>query len=499
MLLLGCDDAAPLDKAPSNGGGGAGGEGMGGDGGEGGTNIGPIGPVYGHEESADDLARTAGWMDALVPAATRLRDLVIPGTHNTASFAITALSDVHESAPPEAALFPEIAAGWSVCQHLSIDAQLERGVRFLDIRVNEHEGQLMTLHGLISISYAEAMQQIAAWSSAHPREVLLINIGELPPASMYQALADATTSGLSGLLYDAPIDPATLTIGDVWQSGRSIIATVDSAQLASLSSALHAKDALHHGLWANSRDRDDLFSKNDTFLEQNQNEPRWLGIGFTFTPDQQTIVDGVAVMGAPGNLFDFERVIFDTPGAWMPDWIAGGLSLNVLTIDFVEWTGLVPWSLRQSTVAPASVAAIELFDDVLVSPRDETMGIGRVHSEDPAMRSLGDVVGDTPGVMVGDSSAVVPPIGFEPTWWSDTLTIWRPIAPRGYICLGSLVSQGPYAPPTDALRCVHESLVSEVSASELWSDGELTLYSGGVSFVAAVGSTVPLVYSLDRS
>lgn len=45
-------------------------------------------------------------------------------------------------------------------------------------------------------------------------------------------------------------------------------------------------------------------------------------------------------------------------------------------------------------------------------------------------------------------------------------SVWRPIAPEGYVCLGDVVSNNPYEPPSkDSIRCVPESFVQYIRGS----------------------------------
>lgn len=78
----------------------------------------------------------------------------------------------------------------------------------------------------------------------------------------------------------------------------------------------------------------------------------------------------------------------------------------------------------------------------------------------------------------GDQPGVARPTGYQ--WiWNDKgtgsnvdVTIWRPIAPEGYICLGDVIttSHGS-APSTDLIRCVGEYYVQQASSSQWkWND-----------------------------
>lgn len=42
------------------------------------------------------------------------------------------------------------------------------------------------------------------------------------------------------------------------------------------------------------------------------------------------------------------------------------------------------------------------------------------------------------------------------------LTIWRPVAPAGYVPMGMVANAGPMPPPVDCVRCVRADAVSSV-------------------------------------
>ena len=74
------------------------------------------------------------------------------------------------------------------------------------------------------------------------------------------------------------------------------------------------------------------------------------------------------------------------------------------------------------------------------------------------------------------------PIDFKKIWSSSdcekcvpdkyTITVWRPIAPKGYVCLGDFVSRGTEPPEKEAIACISESCVSELPLkknSDVWN------------------------------
>ena len=78
----------------------------------------------------------------------------------------------------------------------------------------------------------------------------------------------------------------------------------------------------------------------------------------------------------------------------------------------------------------------------------------------------------------GDQPGVARPTGYQ--WiWNDSgtgadadVTIWRPIAPEGYVCLGDVMTGNHgAAPSTDLIRCVGEYYLEQADGSQMkWND-----------------------------
>jgi Type I phosphodiesterase / nucleotide pyrophosphatase/Vacuolar protein sorting-associated protein 62/Metalloenzyme superfamily len=105
--------------------------------------------------------------------------------------------------------------------------------------------------------------------------------------------------------------------------------------------------------------------------------------------------------------------------------------------------------------------------------------------------------------LVDDPIALQPPLGFELVW-QDTLSggandvsVWNPIPPLGYVCMGAVAVAG-YAPPQIAqLRCVHGQLVQRGLSAHTWSDtGSGALWDGALWSCIAGGPTDPGVTGL---
>ena len=113
----------------------------------------------------------------------------------------------------------------------------------------------------------------------------------------------------------------------------------------------------------------------------------------------------------------------------------------------------------------------------------------------PGYVSVGDVAHAShaePGfaalVIRDDPDALRPPVGYEQIWndqgtlGTHDVTIWNPIPPPGYACLGSVATPGYDAPPpVTQIRCVHRRYLVRGDATLTWTDaGSLGFQDAGL-------------------
>ena len=113
----------------------------------------------------------------------------------------------------------------------------------------------------------------------------------------------------------------------------------------------------------------------------------------------------------------------------------------------------------------------------------------------PGFVAIGDVAHashDAPNfatlVIRDDPDALRRPVGYEQVWSDEgslgdhDVTIWHPIAPPGYACLGSVASPNHDTPPsTELIRCVHRRYLVRGERSLTWTDaGSLAFQDAGL-------------------
>lgn len=138
------------------------------------------------------LAGGAEWMTSL-PDSAPLSALPIPGTHNSAA--------LHEPVRSTAA-----------CQDLTVPAQLDAGVRFLDIRCRHVDDGLAIHHGIISqkTTFDAVVRDVLAFLDRHPGETVILSIQE------------TTGAERNTRSFPATVDAHIAEHADRWLTGSAI-------------------------------------------------------------------------------------------------------------------------------------------------------------------------------------------------------------------------------------------------------------------------------------
>lgn len=212
-------------------------------------------PPTGGPEDSDSDSRdtdpavepaTAAWMGQEIPPGAddvALRDLLLPGTFNSTSYACDAANGMSPDAPgivralwdsfdpnvDNGGLNRERVVGWSKAQDRSLSDQLLDGIRAIDVNFTMKDGVLTTWHSVYGEPLDDALDQIVAFAASHRSEIVLLSFGpsldEADLPAFVDALAAPRTDGISicDLLFTGPAPSATATLAEVRASRRNLI------------------------------------------------------------------------------------------------------------------------------------------------------------------------------------------------------------------------------------------------------------------------------------
>lgn len=122
---------------------------------------------YAHWDSAyfrnadDGFSNKSDWMKN-INNNTKLSELALPGTHDSASFNADKVKDI------------------AMTQALNISQQLKYGIRVLDLRVRQTSDRFALHHGPLFLNsmFGEVLNEIANFLDKHPSETILIRLKE---------------------------------------------------------------------------------------------------------------------------------------------------------------------------------------------------------------------------------------------------------------------------------------------------------------------------------
>lgn len=303
-----------------------------------------ISPALQGEGETTPKPAPEGWVSELYAALpkTRLVDLILPGTHDSGSYGITASSSPAPGAPAVYAEIADIASAWSKTQDQTLEQQLQGGVRYLDLRVALFEERLVLVHGLVSCDLDEALAGVDRFASKHPREPVLLDLQAMPPRSSHGKLHELLQEILGGHLFSRKDPASKWTLEHLWSKERALICIVDHAGFAARAPEYRSRRLLD-SVWTNSRKVEVLRERLDSRLRSRDRDGLQCAY-LTFTPELETIVAS-RLLGR-GGLRSLSKPLFKLPGEWIPEWLDEELQPNIVSVDFYEHTDVVDAVIR---------------------------------------------------------------------------------------------------------------------------------------------------------
>ncbi|EAP95683.1 phosphatidylinositol-specific phospholipase C domain-containing protein [Vibrio splendidus] len=451
---------------------------------------------------------------------TTLRDMVIPGVHDAATYNINESSDL---SPDEEvgrkilfSLAKKSAVAWARTQSMDIKTMLEQGVRHFDLRIKKHKGEFVNVHGFVGMKVVDVLKQVRDFSNAHPKEPIILEVAKAPSSEDIPALLKLFEKYIGDRKPDNNIAIADLTLDNIWESDGSdnknnnVIVIWRKSSSLGKSMGYYGAESIT-GTWANTQKKDKLHDRLLLGLKYAPTD-RLFYSNFTFTPQAVTVgIDAVNPFHDQNLLMWTKNKMRGYIGDWVPKWQELGYRPNIIAADYFEYTAMVPIAIKLNTVVPQLKLSEKLVYK-LGQPKklwqfnnartQRDVSIWRVEDE-TGFYSLGDIASAStsdsfnikfkPLLIKDNQVGVAKPLGYNWIWNSrgiredehNKISIWRPIAPKGFVCLGDVVTQGhSIAPSVDLMRCVHEDYVRKsTNIANIWKD-----YGSGASLDVSLWS-----------
>lgn len=314
----------------------------------------------------------ATWMSDL---ASYIRDvpllnIVLPGTHDSGTYAITRNSPVSPDAPPFVkdvedifddpffyywlyllhATFDTIVAGWAKAQDKDISAQLEAGIRYLDCRVCRDGDVTRICHGMFAENTDVVLDAVSDFIKQNPNEIVILDFNHF-----YEMTAESHVKLVSKIIstFGTALAPNALTpgvtIGDLWEGNYQVVviyhcdsddtkcvnATKDHPQLWPKSSIWSP--------WPDERDVSKLKSDliNDLGKRSSSHANQLFVLQGVLTPNGDTVKNGVnPFKDYPRDLENIADSVTPTVVEWVKN-LWNNQPLNIIIVDWFERADLI--------------------------------------------------------------------------------------------------------------------------------------------------------------
>ncbi|MDC0253708.1 hypothetical protein OAK75_02340 [Bacteriovoracales bacterium] len=296
---------------------------------------------------------TSRWMELLYSKypEVRLRDIIIPGTHNSGTHNITKKSKIGPREKKYYKLAKKRVANWAKTQNHDISTQLKGGIRLIDLRVQRDKETFVIVHGLISVTLESILEDLAKWALKRPKEIVLVElIPGLSTRKDERDLHQLIQRFLGPLLVPPFLPPSQLTLQDIWAKKKSFL-LFSTPSFSSLDNLYWNRNLSMVSLWANTTKKDDLlekllYGKEETPGLYNQDNSKFYTSELTFTPNKNTIVRAIFKRNSPKSLFQLMKPLYEAPNEFLRIWKTQSLNINIIKVDFYEKTNLVKSALN---------------------------------------------------------------------------------------------------------------------------------------------------------
>lgn len=286
---------------------------------------------------------TAEWMTEMKAdlAHIPLNKLVLPGSHDSGTFAITAHSAYANDEPSlnklsglpswlGGDLATKIISLWARTQVADWTTQLEAGARYLDIRVCNMGSELMICHGLQAGKVYDMIDAVAAFHRAHPGEIIIVDFNHF--YGMDDTQHTALIQKIQTAFGDSMAQKSSLRIDSPAQSFS------DSPLLISYSDEAYASkfpflyNNIIYGPWADTPSISELRAFLVDAIRKRPKDQIFKLQGIR-TETARVVVDGLLEPGShPTSLVRLEQVTSMDFVSWVRNSWAD-CNLNILMVD----------------------------------------------------------------------------------------------------------------------------------------------------------------------
>jgi hypothetical protein len=331
----------------------------------------------------------ATWMtdNASVLGGLPFNQIILPGTHDSGTFAITSSSPIAANADAApiitqlnqiiqavpvlspligaigGAIFDGIVAGWAKAQDQSIGTQLQNGIRYLDLRVYSNSGTLYLVHTMYQTLVSDAIGDLAQFVKQSPKEIVVVNLQHLYAMSDtdHQNLIQSLIAKLGSAIIPNTT-PLTTSLNALWSAGQTVMLVYGDDYITQHpQSQLWSASALNIPWPSAAQNAAQVQSTLQGALPADFSPTQLFGLLGTITPDNDVIIAGLEsnlplTPRAPRNLQELAATVNAPILQWVTS-LPASTPFNFVILDWFDEVPLVAtvieMNLRRVT-APTS-------------------------------------------------------------------------------------------------------------------------------------------------
>jgi hypothetical protein len=330
------------------------------------------------------------WMEDSIATVghERLSRLLLPGTHDSATYALVPTSSRPASDPfaPDAVdllvrvgSLTNVTAAWSQAQDKSIGAQLMDGVRTFDLRVCLDKSDTFRLcHGLYGPTFHEVLQDLHAFAAAHTKEIIVLFVdgftdwtpavpdggpayGNMSAANI-ERVKEVLQQELGDVLLDHSSASPESTLDAIWtgQPKRTVAVIFERDPPA----PFWGSDRLTKS-WQDTWHEDEKKASLVDALATDAQRCSQCGTIFELSgevTDDATLIELSFLSSRfPASLRDLAAVANPVILGWIRDaWAPLGYRMNAVQLDFYDKSCLVPLVLSLDGIDALSTAGCSI-------------------------------------------------------------------------------------------------------------------------------------------
>ena len=294
------------------------------------------------------------WMGRIIPDSAKVGETVIPGSHDSASsdleyFRIPFLPSIKLVRP--LSLVRKLIQRFATTQGGSIRDQLDRGIRFLDLRMTYEEGRGFVLHhgAAMGDNIDTAMEDISDFLTMHPNEAVFIKI-ELDRwinKERKDELCTTLSNNYSHLFHPCEGEGQSLgdlSFGALRKSQKNLVVILEDKgskrNYQPPSGIKHHFWNWHHHVhsrWANTAKRSTLWKRNNQFLDTENKQNRMVVSQLQMTALVNPVLKPLeAILGVFYGVKGLARRSNTQAAQWLMHCRRKNKPVNVVIIDYVD-------------------------------------------------------------------------------------------------------------------------------------------------------------------